>query len=207
MFRPLIQVFKIITENSMQKRFTKGSKAAKEFMAKLRSKRKNVGAIKIVEKGESASSRPTATYQYKRTAKGTFKGLKRISGSHKDSKSHNVNVRVVSGIIGIPDFSDPNAAREIELYAENDGDLYRQQRRPILINLTKKYKKGTYDVQKALKLWRYFIDSAMKKYNKEFGSRGDKWFDLLSTSDRQLLAEKWAKETKEEFDLGNFVEN
>ena len=46
----------------------------------------------------------------------------------------------------------------------------------------------------------------MKKYNKEFGSRGDKWSDLLKTSDRQILAEKWAQETKDEFDAGNFTE-
>ena len=153
-------------------------------------------------------------------------GKKVAAGTHKDTKSHNVNIRVVSGldkitrkgrktivhysrvggIAGTPGFQDPDMAREIELYAENDGDLYRQQRRPILQNLTRKYKKGTYDVAKAAKLWRYFIDTAMKKYNKDFGSKGDKWHTLLSTHDRQLLAEKWAKETKDEFDLGNYTE-
>jgi hypothetical protein len=92
-------------------RFKKGSKAAKEYMAsirKLKGKPKakksssKVGAIKIVEKGESKNSKPSAVYQYNRTKKGTFKGLKKIgatkSSTHKDTKSHNVNVRVVSGI-------------------------------------------------------------------------------------------------------------
>jgi hypothetical protein len=81
-------------------KFKKGSKEAKAFMAKLRAKRK-VGAIKIVEKGESKSAKPKAVYQQKRSAKGTFKGLKKIGakpGLHKDTKSHNVNIRVVSGI-------------------------------------------------------------------------------------------------------------
>jgi hypothetical protein len=134
--------------------------------------------------------------------------------THKDTKSHNVNIRVVSGIkkksfvkIGsLPVYQDKDAAREISLYADNNNDLYRQQKRPILINLSKKYKKGTYKIELAAKLWRYYIDNAMQKYNKEFGSRGDKWYDLLSVSDRNLLAMEYAKETKDEFDLGNFTE-
>lgn len=64
--------------------------------------KKKIGAIKIVEKGESKNARPKAVYEYSRSKKGTFKGLKKIgatkSSSHKDTKSHNVNIRVVSGI-------------------------------------------------------------------------------------------------------------
>jgi hypothetical protein len=169
-------------------------------------------------------------------AKVKAKKSKRTSEMHTDTKSHNVNIRVVSGIkvkskelrkqlekkgyklthgytvakrkrIGeMPTFSDPDAAREIELYADNDSQLYFQMRKPILINLGKKYKKGTYDIDKAAKLWRYYIEAAMKKYNKEFGSRGDKWFELLNTNDRNLLARDYAIRTKEEFELGNFVD-
>lgn len=164
------------------------------------------------------------------------KKSKRTSEMHTDTKSHNVNIKVVSGVkikskelkkqlqkkgyrlehgyavvkrkrIGaLPEYRDPDAAREIELFADNDSQLYYQSRRPILQNLTKKYKKGTYDIDKAAKLWRYYIDAALKKYNKEFGSRGDNWYDLLDTHDRQLLAMEYANRTKEEFDLGNFTE-
>ena len=136
---------------------------------------------------------------------------KRTSEMHTDTKSHNVNIRVMSGVkrkrsIGdLPTYKDKDAAREIELYADNDSQLYFQMKRPILINLGKKYKKGTYSIEKAAKLWRYFIDAALKKYNKEFGSRGDKWFELLNTHDRQLLALEYAQATKDEFDLGNFT--
>lgn len=265
---------------------------------------KKVGAIKIIEKGETKSAKAKATYQQVRTKKGTFKGLKKVAGMnrtikldkakriasewhdgqrsalyqfassgiivpqnyndyqdeiqkniniaktnkdinelhqlsqylyytnlkmnknvgvikkksapkkksaaskritdiHKDSKSHNVNIRVVSGL---PSYKDPDMARELELYADNDSLLYFQRRKPILINLSKKYKKGTFDVQKAAKLWRYYIDAALEKYNKEFGSRGDKWYDLMSVADRNLLALEYAQNTKEEFDLGNFTE-
>jgi hypothetical protein len=162
------------------------------------------------------------------------KKSKRTSEMHTDTKSHNVNIRVVSGVkvkskelrkqlqkkgyrlthgytvvkrksIGeAPTFRDPDAAREIELFADNDSQLYFQMRKPILINLGKKYKKGTFDVDKAAKLWRYYVEAAMKKYNKEFGGRGDKWFDLLDTHDRNLLAREYAIRSKNEFDLGNF---
>ena len=63
-------------------------------------KSKKVAAIKIIEKGESKSAKPKATYQQVRTKKGTYKGLKKVGAmdkSHKDTKSHNVNIRVVSG--------------------------------------------------------------------------------------------------------------
>jgi hypothetical protein len=156
---------------------------------------KRISAIKIIEKGESKSTKAKSTYQQVRTKKGTYKGLKKISGLH--------NKRIVSGL---PSYKDPDMARELELYADNDSLLYFQRRKPILINLSKKYKKGTYDVQKAAKLWRYYIDAALEKYNKEFGSRGDKWYDLMSVPDRNLLALEYAQNTKDEFDLGNFTE-
>ena len=104
----------------------------------------------------------------------------------------------------LPIYKDKEAAREIQLFADNDYLLYQQRKRPILINLGKKYKKGTYDIHKAAKLWRYYIDAAMQKYHKEFGSRG-KWSNLLSVPDRNLLALDYAIETKNEFDLGNFT--
>jgi hypothetical protein len=135
-------------------------------------------------------------------------GMKKPESVHKDTKSHNVNIRVVSGIgknikIGsMPVYRDKDAAREIQLYADNDSQLYYQRRKPILQNLSKKYLKGQYDIDKAAKLWRYYIDAALQKYHKEFGGRGS-WSNLLSVPDRNLLAIEYAKATKDEFDLGN----
>jgi hypothetical protein len=105
-------------------------------------------------------------------------------------------------ITGMPTPKDPYAISEIELWAKNDSALYYSHRLPILKNLYKKYKKGLYDIEKATKLYRYYIDSVMKSYHKNFGSKGDKWFDLLSTNDRQILAKDFAIETLEEFENG-----
>jgi hypothetical protein len=111
----------------------------------------------------------------------------------------------LSGING-SDYDDPDMVRELELYGENDGAIYRQRRRPILVNLSKKYKKGQYDVTKAAKLWMYYIEDVMQKYHREYGSSRDKWFQQLSMADRKKFALELAKETKAEFDLGNFID-
>lgn len=87
----------------------------KKTATKKKSGSKKVAAIKIIEKGESKKTKAKATYQQVRTKAGTFKGLKkvgfvkkkaapkkvaskRITDIHKDTKSHNVNIKVVSGI-------------------------------------------------------------------------------------------------------------
>jgi len=123
-------------------------------------------------------------------------------GMHTDTKSHNIRISVGA----LPTYKDEDAAREIQLYADNDSQLYYQRRKPILINLSKKHKKGQYNIDKAAKLWRYYIDAAMQKYHKEFGSRGSKWSSLLSVSDRNILAHDYAVNTLEEFELGNYTE-
>lgn len=199
-------------------RFKKAAAEAKK-LRKKNPKLTQAQAVKqayaiLYKTGKVAAVKKTATKKPARK-KATAKSY------HKDTKSHNVRINVVSGyqgttrkgkkttvhysrISGMPTYKDPDAAREIELFADNDSQLYFQQRRPILINLGKKYKKGTYDISKAAKLWRYYIDSAMKKYHKEFGT-GKDWHKLLSTHDRQLLALELAQQTKDEFDLGNFT--
>ena len=49
-------------------------------------------------------------------------------------------------------------ARELFLYATNESALYRQMIKPAIENLKKKVAKGTYDA-----------DRAAKMYNKDFG--------------------------------------
>lgn len=79
--------------------------AVKQAWAILYKSGKKVGATKVVEsypkrkKVEKKSSKVTKVLQRVRKADGTFKGYKRVAGSsHKDTKSHNVNIRVVSGV-------------------------------------------------------------------------------------------------------------
>jgi len=145
-------------------------------------------------------------YAVSRTASGTFRkgGFKRIAGTktHKDTKSHNVRISVMSGLkVGnLPTYQDKEFAREIQLFADNDSALYFQRRQPILKNLHKKYVKGIFDVSKAAKLWKYYIEAADKKYTKEFG--GARRGFNLSVHDRNLLAHDYAKNTLRAFQQG-----
>lgn len=86
----------------------KGSIEAKRFMAKIRAmksgtkkkatKKTSIGATKFVEKKEPKNTKPKRTIQITRKADGTFKKFKQIGSIHKDTKSHNVRVSVVSGL-------------------------------------------------------------------------------------------------------------
>ena len=183
-----------------------GKKKVVKKAAKKVAKKKAVGKyVKTVRSGKITD----VIYKRKKISGVKNKAVKKTatkkaSSMHKDTKSHNVRISVMSGIkVGmLPTYKDKDAAREIQLFADNDSMLYHQRRSPILKNLSKKYVKGTYDVDKAAKLWRYYIDAAMQKYHKEFGGRG-KWSNLLSVPDRNLLALDYAIRTKQEFDLGN----
>ncbi len=83
--------------------------------------------------------------------------------------------------------ADKHAATELVLFAENDEPLYRQQRRPIELNLVKKFKAGKYDRALAVKLWMYLMDSAAKKYAKEFASPSD-WNKIFTPATRRMAA-------------------
>jgi len=64
---------------------------------------------------------------------------------------------------------DEVAARELTLYIENDASLYRQRIQPIIKNLARKMKKGTFDAELAQKGFMYAVEHGLKNYNKEFG--------------------------------------
>jgi hypothetical protein len=66
---------------------------------------------------------------------------------------------------------DEDAIRELVMFIENDGDLYRMQMTPIIENLAKKKAKGQYDVEKAVKLWGYLVENGARKYAFEFGTK------------------------------------
>jgi hypothetical protein len=87
----------------------KGSKEAKAFMAKIRAKRGTTKKVtarkKVVAKKKVAPKKVGSTLKFspKETRLGaTEKDLKTRSKSyHKDTKSHNVKISVMSGINGI----------------------------------------------------------------------------------------------------------
>lgn len=92
---------------------------------------------------------------------------------------------------------DAPAARELELFIENDSNLYRSQYTPILKNLTLKRAKGIYRHDLAVKVFRYMVDRADKMY---FSRRAV----TTSTATRNAVADSLARGFEQEYDLGNY---
>ena len=63
-------------------------------------------------------------------------------------------------------------ARELKLTMDSSEEGYKQQYIPILKNLSKKMKNGTYDKEKAVKLMMYYVSNGAKRYEKDFGGGG-----------------------------------
>jgi len=97
-------------------------------------------------------------------------------------------------------------ARELELFAENDAQLYRQSGVPIMKNLSKKFKKGTYDPELGVKLWKYHADSAAKAYSQEHSS-GDDWKTMFNPAVRMEMARSMEASWRSEMEAGNFMES
>jgi hypothetical protein len=88
--------------------------------------------------------------------------------------------------------------RELVLFIENDGDLYRQMVQPIIKNLKKHQAKGRYNATEAQKSWVRLAEAGAKKYVKEFGSSGDKWNTMFSVADRKQAGLELADSFEEE---------
>lgn len=99
---------------------------------------------------------------------------------------------------------DETAARELELYIENDSQLYRQQFTPIVKLLIKHRAKGTYDPVKAIKLFMYLMDNGAKKYVREFGTRGQRIDAMFNRATRLEVARRFRDSFETEAGLGNY---
>lgn len=98
-----------------------------------------------------------------------------------------------------PSEPDEHAANELELYINNDSALYHQRFVPIVKNLMKRRAAGTYDHEKAAKLFLYLADDGARKYYREFG--GSFKFDLAT---RWAVAKSLRDSFETEADLGNY---
>ena len=89
---------------------------------------------------------------------------------------------------------------ELYLYIVNDGNLYRQRTTPIIDNLKKKYKKGQYDPELAVKAFMYVVDDGVRKYDKEFGSGQGKLFldKATRTEIAKQLRDRYEEEIQED---------
>ena len=102
--------------------------------------------------------------------------------------------------VDIAELQESEAARELVLHADNDGQLYRSSHIPIIKNLGKKKAKGIYDHDKATKLWGYHANRAAQSYHKAHGTPGTKWHHMFSPDDRRKAAKQFADQGRDELE-------
>ena len=116
-------------------------------------------------------------------------------------------LEAIDKFIAENEVDDAYAMRELELYSESNGDLYRQSYVPIAKNLSKKFKKGVYDSELAKKLWKYHADRAAQKYGMENAGGAKDGLRMFSPDTRRAVAASLEDSWKSEMEAGNFMES
>lgn len=94
-------------------------------------------------------------------------------------------------------------ARELTLHAENNESLWNRSRHDFLKSEIKKRARGTYDREKAVKLWEYFADEAAASYVREYGATGPHGkYGIFSKGVRREAARYFRDLSAQEYDSG-----
>ncbi|TLX84220.1 MAG: hypothetical protein E6L04_07375 [Thaumarchaeota archaeon] len=99
---------------------------------------------------------------------------------------------------------DTIGARELELFIENDSQLYRQQYQPIQKNLRTKQARGIYQHDKAVKAFKNLVDNGARRYGKEFSGSSQAGLRQFSPSTRRVVAKSLTNHFEIESKLGNY---
>ena len=99
---------------------------------------------------------------------------------------------------------DSDAVNELDSYIMNNEELYRRRFMPIITNIKRKMKKGTYDHEKVIKLWMYLVDDAAREYVKEYGSPDQDVKDMFPKETRLKVAQVIADREKENIEKGEY---
>jgi hypothetical protein len=99
---------------------------------------------------------------------------------------------------------DEVGARELQLFIENDSQLYRQQFQPIQKNLRTKQARGIYNHEKAVKLFTYLAKSGAERYGEEFSRSKKEGLRMFSPTTRRAVARDLTRHFETESSLGNY---
>jgi hypothetical protein len=95
---------------------------------------------------------------------------------------------------------DTIALDDLRLFIDNEATLHHNRVVPMIKNVARKLKNGTYDANLAPKLWIYLVDAGIELYIKDFG--GNK--KMFPKPLRYELAKQYAEYYLEEIKLGNY---
>ena len=97
-----------------------------------------------------------------------------------------------------------DAITELDLYNNNNEDLYRRRFMPIAFNLQRKFNKKIYDHEKSKVLWASLVDDAAKEYVKEFGTPGEDVKDMFPKLTREKVVQVLADRELQNLEQGEY---
>ncbi len=100
--------------------------------------------------------------------------------------------------------ADPEAARELALWAANDGPSYRARTLPTYRNLERRWRAGTYRRELAVPFMAESLVTAARSYAVEFASSALEWAELFPPATRRLAALELLEHAEAEWALENW---
>lgn len=104
--------------------------------------------------------------------------------------------------------ADEDAATELVLYIENTSDLSpdgpRGQGHDVMLNALRKWRKGTYNPELAVKLFGYLVETGAKRYAKEMGSSEREWSTMFTPATRREAARQLEASFRNSAELGEY---
>ena len=97
-----------------------------------------------------------------------------------------------------------DAVNELDLYINNNEDLYRKRFMPLVHNLNKDVKNNRYNHDNATKPWNLLVNDAAREYVKEFGKPGEDVKDMFSQDSRAKVARVLADRELENMKKGEY---
>ena len=97
-----------------------------------------------------------------------------------------------------------DAVNELDLYINNNEDLYRKRFMPLVHNLNRDLKANRYNHENAVKQWNLLINDAAREYVKEFGKPGEDVKDMFAQDSRAKVAQVLADREFQNMKAGEY---
>ena len=97
-----------------------------------------------------------------------------------------------------------DAVNELDLYINNNEDLYRKRFMPLVHNLNSNLKANRYNHENAVKQWNLLVNDAAREYVKEFGKPGEDVKDMFAQDSRTKVAQVLADRELENMKAGEY---
>lgn len=95
-------------------------------------------------------------------------------------------------------------ANDLELYIKNTGGELQDRIRALRTMLVRKYKRGTYDRDHAVRAWMYIADDGARMYTREFRTGGRTSFGPFDAPTRRIVARALASDFNVGLELGEW---